>query len=114
MLTGNATQADVPYRVVENADHVCAQAEIGRVPQRDQAGLADQEIQAHRKDREDQHLGGEVQVVGRQHEGEQREYQGDAEQPDDVLHCRPNRPLGRKVRIRTIGTNIEKGASSGK
>jgi hypothetical protein len=89
------------------AADIGGQAEVAGVPERGQAGIADQQVQAEREQRRDQHLAGHVDEIvaagDRGHAGQH----GDEQGKGNALHAEilPNSPRGRMARITTIGRN---------
>ena len=56
----------VPHSVIgQHANRVGTGAEEGRLSERDDAGIAEREIERERKQRRDQHLGAETKVIGK-------------------------------------------------
>src|SRR4029450_9130912 len=74
--------------------------------------VAEREVQAHREDGEDQHLGEEVHLIARGGERQQGERRHRRDAPRD--HRAPKMPVGRTARIRAMGAKIVNMASSGK
>src|SRR4029077_17105297 len=93
-----------------------ADAEVGGGPERGKAGVAEQEVEAHREDRRDQRLDEQGQRIGgqerRQH-AQSRETHGGAKDPA-AHHARPNSPVGLSARINAMGANSVKYDNSGK
>ncbi len=108
----------------QDAADIGADAEIGDVTERDEAGGAEQQVQAHREQRADRDLCREKGVVAR---ADPRNGQGedeDDERPRDALgeaggggfhqSGRPNRPQGRTIRITAISANTENSEKLGR
>ncbi len=112
---------------VERDDGVGAESEERGMTEGEKAGVANQEIEAHRKDREDQDLGDERHDVARrdqgkrrkQHDGERRQQPaaartmrrlpvhlalGDCRRHCAQLRFKPKRPVGRVSNTMIIST----------
>src|SRR5262249_22619057 len=107
----------------ENAHRVCGGAEVGGMAQRRQAGVSEQDVEAHGEDRHDRHLGEQREGIRRQRWGDdgRRDERGDADDDraasralERGAHTRPKRPVGLSARISAIGANSVKYDSSGK
>src|SRR5439155_10545271 len=98
----------------QQPDGVGAHAEIGGVAERRQAGIAEDQVQAHREDREDQHLGEQPELVRRERERQDDEDERARDDGDRPRHGEPKRPVGRTARMIAIGAKIVNIASSGK
>ena len=100
-------------RFGEHGGRVGPDREEGGVPERDLAGIADQEIQAERHQHVDEETGHDVEdvVVGEARQREQCRHHRDEEQRTEpcglsgsrghqtfLIGTAPNRPLGRKTR----------------
>ena len=80
------------YLGASSAERVGADAEERRMAERDEAGVADQQIERQREDREDHHLGDELGVerrAGEREEREQRERDADRDAPPLQRATRP-------------------------
>jgi hypothetical protein len=91
----------------QDAHAVGTEPQIGGVAQRGQAGIAEDDVEAHGEDRVDDGLGQERQ----QERGEERWRRQERQEYDDDRdphHARPNRPVGRTARIAAIGANSVK------
>ena len=106
------------------------------MPERDQAGRAEQQVEAHREQRIDRDLLGEEHVVARAEPRHRASAEEDDQRPWDapdqpsaarphpgaavslaVSGChsgRPNRPHGRTIRITAISANTENSEKPGK
>ena len=91
-------------------------AEQAGVTERDEAAVADQDVQAEREDGVEQDLARHVDVIDARHpigQGDQRDEghgEGDVRARRDAAHgtCLPNRPCGRKISTSSIGRNSTK------
>src|SRR5439155_1866790 len=99
----------------QETDRVRGDTEISGVAERRQPGVAQEEIEAHREDAEDEHLGDQAQLI-RGQDGGQRDKNRERRRSarDARLHRAPNRPVGRMARMTAIGANTVNRASSGK
>src|SRR6266446_6039152 len=87
------------------------------MPEGREAGIAEQEIQAHGEERQDQHARREAQVIAAEAERQREKDDEDRDpgkNPGAAAHSRPNNPVGRMARIAAIGTKMVNIASSGK
>jgi hypothetical protein len=79
----------------EQGQRIAGQAEIGGMAEAHQAGIADEEIEAHGEDRQDHHLDEELHVEGAADQREQRQQQRGGEEDGERLarirHLRPSR-----------------------
>ena len=95
----------------EDRGQISADAEIRRLAERGEADKAEQKIDAHRQDREDERAGGQQHHEGageRNDDGERQKNRGNGEDfgclaHPHAPHSRPNRPVGLIARISTIG-----------
>ena len=94
------------------------------VAERDEPGVADQDVQPHAGDGEDHHVGrgGERQSDGGQHEGQRQQRRGGDQQRQIFLRIAlysnfwmrsPNRPRGRNSSTSTISRYIEASLAGG-
>src|SRR2546422_11380137 len=100
----------------EQADRVGGDTEVGGVTEGGEPGVAEEQVEAHREDAEDEHLHEQTELI-RGEDGGQRDEDRERRCPsnrDARLHRTPNRPVGRMARMIAIGANTGKRASSGK
>ena len=91
----------------QDAHAVGPEPQIGGVAQRGEAGVAEDDVEAHGEDGVDDRLGQERQ----QERGEERgrhEQRQERDEDRDAHHARPKRPVGRTARIAAIGANSVK------
>ena len=100
----------------EDGDGVGADAEVGGVAEGREPGVAQQEVQAHGQDGEDQRLGEQSERVrGQQRRPRRHQPDDDAYDEDAPSHqARPKSPVGRSARISAMGAKSVKYDSSGK
>ena len=100
------------------ADCIGGHAEQPGVAQRNQAGVAHEHVQPERKDRVEQDLAGDVDVIDAGHPVRQgcERHERNAECKETSAHgtCLPKRPCGRSSRTSSIGKKRTKYASSGR
>ncbi len=105
-------------RLHQDAADVSADPEIRSVPEGNEPGGAQQQIEADREQRIDRNLGAEERVVARSHPGHhqcgQKRDQGPWNVPRGHRIGCPNRPQGRTIRITTIRANTENSENPGK
>ena len=109
----------------QDAAHVGPYAEIGDVTERDEAGGAEQKVEAHGKQRADRDLCCQECVVARGDPRDGQRRDKDDERPWDAAdQCRdgrplhqsglPNRPQGRTIRMTAISANTENSEKLGR
>ena len=94
----------------EDADGVGGGAEVGGVAERGQAGVAQQDVEAHGEDGHDGDLREQRERIRRQQRrhGARGDEGGDADDDRPDAHTRPKRPVGLSARISAIGAKSVK------
>src|SRR5262249_25722211 len=99
----------------QEADRVGRDAEVGGVAERGEPGVAQEQVEAHREDAEDEHLGQEAQLIRREDRRQRDEYHHHRRATRHArAHRAPKSPVGLSARITAIGANTVNSASSGK
>src|SRR6266581_993966 len=104
----------------EDAGGVGADAEVGGVAEGDEAGVADQEIEADREEAHDDHVGRDERVEARAERGDEERGDHDERAPRhagkalDHRSGRPRRPQGRTMSTTAMSAKTEKIEKRGK
>ena len=94
----------------EDRDRIGGDAEIGGMPERGEARVAEEQIEAHREDGEDEDLGEQGERVGRQEGRDGKEQRGASRERDRPArgHRLPNSPVGLRARMSAMGAKSVK------